>query len=845
MNGILGKTGISWLILLATLTAGVLFTGCPNDPEMKVPPPPPVNKAGLGTRISEAEQRMDGVLPSLDGADVPTFLQWVLPPVYAALENALENGIDVFNDPAATSRTIAAAVMDIVDALDNFHPASGTSAIDKEALFLLILEVDVRLDQVRISENGQDVPQNHQWVTQAMYDELLAARDTALDVFNDTTADQYMVNQALIDLGTAADSFTPVNGYQFVPPVFALAQAVPADEYAISTTTIELHFDAEVSAGAGNPGNGFTISRRRATLPVTSAVIDGAVITFSMGINIIYEDDVTISYNAAAGSLVSFHNNSFPIVSFTDQPVDNRILHDKDIWITKAEVLTGASNQIQISFSEPVRIDNAAAFTIKVNDQPPVRIGNFGNNSAPLLDMAMTTRTVSSPVPVGGGPFADTWTLTMSGAARHGEIIRLAVTEEFSAVEEIGYPIKPMQEFIVKNLVPRGGFSSTTAGFYQDGTAVGAVAATPAGTLYQRAIDWLITNANSQANGRTYTIVLGENQTYDTAAPARAGTFTQAQFSNNVTVSGGQVLMPSAGFTIVLASADSNEKVITVSGNGSAMVIRNGITLIIEQNVAFTHTSATGSLNNAALIDVRDGGRLILDGGEIRGNRRDGNGAAGVAMWVDDGWEQSNQHGQGYFIMNSGKVTNNTLTMTGRHVNAGGIALFCMAYFVMHDGEVSNNTLTNGSSGTPVYTHGGGITGFGSIQNAEGSASQNRANMHAFYMTGGSVTGNAFTGNSGANPLVSAGGIMLSGTLQKTGGVIADNTNTYNQGTRRTNVAVQFGTRNGNTGDHWYRNADAGENVMLFTQGIKPGHHNSNSLGQITKPVFAPDNWEN
>ncbi|MCL2043149.1 MAG: discoidin domain-containing protein [Treponema sp.] len=639
-------------------------------------------------------------------------------------------------------------------------------------------------------------------------------------------------------------------------PIFASAQTILANANDKFTYTVELVFNEAVSSA--NPANGFSINFAGNVRRIDSAAISGSTVTFTL-----HPDDpigqsgaLTISYSPTTGSIVSATTSqgADPIANAT---ITNNITNTDSPWITRASVT--AANVIQVTFSEPVRIDTTktGSFSVKVNNQPAVRVGQVSGNTAPILDRSMTTRTVSNATSA-GGVYSNTWNLTVSGNAGFGEILRLALTDETVASDRGGNPLRgTMQEFIVRNLVSKTETNPSTAGFYLNGTPVDGFTASANNLLYQEAIDWLVANAATNiptgTHGTTYTIVLGADQTF-----AGTESFSAAEFSVDTSSGNNVVRAPDRSFTIVLASAaGTGENVITVTGNGSALRIRNGITLIIEDNVAIEHENqglTSGIPNNAALIMVADGGKLILNGGEIRKNFRRGEGAAGVDLWSGDGAVENG--GEAYFIMNSGKVTGNNLDITSNHVCAAGIALFIKAFFVMHDGEVSNNaaTLTSGlTTTTDPYSHAGGIAGFANASNAAGQ--QGRSNMYGVYMTGGAIQNNAVSGTVGTRTTHSAGGIAMRGTLQKTGGRIQGNTQSVSangvkahqivmnrSNTNRQNNNALTLTQN----DHLWKNGDMDDDFLLFAEGVRAvGGANNNNGGSINIPSFVPNNWEN
>ena len=567
-------------------------------------------------------------------------------------------------------------------------------------------------------------------------------------------------------------------------------------------------------------------------------------------------------------------------------------------FIKSAEVLPADPSVIRVTFSTDVHIGDASMFNVKVNDKPAVRIGFFTGGSVPILDKASETRTVTA---ASSGKIYDTvWDLTISAPAKHGEIIRLSADNQSAYVnssEGHGIPAPvatpagqwPLSQFIVRNMVPRAGTTPAVAGFYRDGAVITSqLPAGAAGDLYQRAITWLTVPSN-RTDGAAYTIVLGADQNY-----ASANTFTAAQVPGPTTAANNEVSAATETFTIVLA-ADGVQRVITVTGTGpgngprgahgddttnfanqdaSALVLRNGVTLIIENNVVIQHENqglASGVLSKYPLIAVRDGGKLILDGGEIRGNyvtagtrgatnQRMNAGGVFVAPADDSVNNESTLGGQGFFIMNSGKVTGNTIQQNERGVSAGGIVLHRKAYFIMHGGEVSGNQFIFNSTATGIYQfYAGGIAGFGAP--ADNDSSNGGTNLSGIYMTGGEIKNNNISSmDSTQNVRITTGGVVLVGTLQKTGGTISGNTNnmpsTISTVGQYGQAVVNHTAAANKTEAHiFYRNADAGPDVLLFHEGIRTVLGDASSatsggrvFGAGFKPPFVPasqNGWEN
>ena len=890
----------------------------------KLPGTRPIDADDLLALISTVRDALTTIRQSAAGTDIPFTEKWITPENYAALETALAAAEAALADLASTQTDIDNALNALTAAYAaNYTPQDGTSTTDKTALTTKISAVQAAFAGILPSEagDGSDVSKREKWVTSAIYEAVQNALDAAVTTAEnaDATADE--VATVLANLTTAFTNFAPEPGLLPPKPTYKSAKTINTaeDDY---TYTVELTLDEPASlAPGGNAKNGFTITidntddetANGTAATITSAALaeDGETITFTLAEQylIIKASAVTIRYDEAAGSIVNAESAETAAKAFSDKPVENLVAPPIHPWIKTATISAGNASALDLVFSEPVRVD-ASKFVVKVNDKPAVRIGNYSDNNRPLLDLTKnaTNRTISSATNATSVTYHTNWTLTVSDAANYGEILRLAATALDAYVDRGGNGLpppaetpadqQPMSQFIIRNLVPRSGtlLFTSTAGFYKNGGAVDGFTSVNPGELYKDAITYLTTPTNV-TDGDVFTIMLGEDQTYP-----HAQTFTPTQAVNtNVTAPGSNaVSYPSKSFTIVLASVNG-EKKITVTGtnstagnsvNRAGLVIRNGITLIIGNNVAFEHENG-GDTNQTAsgfpLIIVADGGKLILDGGEIRKNyssvgtvpgtaANGGNfpNAAGVFLYPNDlDTNEAQNGGEAYFIINSGKITGNILKGNERGISAGGISMLRNSFFVMHDGEVSNNTLfhnTNNVEGVAM-NRAGGIAGFGAPQ--AGSVLKN-TNRCAIYITGGSVTGNRLdrettgsTGRLGA----SAGGIILSGTFQKTGGNISGNINALadglNSAGRPNGILVWSG--NGNVGNNiqntsrshtLQRDTNAGADVMLFTEGFRtesttitssdvPASHlgftakSSFVPSYGTAPAFSPNGWEN
>jgi hypothetical protein len=172
--------------------------------------------------------------------------------------------------------------------------------------------------------------------------------------------------------------------------------------------------------------------------------------------------------------------------------------------------------------------------------------------------------------------------------------------------------------------------------------------------------------------------------------------------------------------------------------------------------------------NNASLVEVSEGGELVLKSGAITGNTRigsDWDSGGGVKIW------------DGTFIMEGGTITGN-IVQGGNGVRGGGVAVGgAGGSFIMKGGTISGNTSNGGERGA----RGGGV--------AVGDGGS------IFTMEGGTISGNTVQGRAWA-----AGGgvgIIEGGSFTMKGGTISGNTaNSEQEGGKGGGVSVAHGNPN-------------------------------------------------
>ena len=538
---------------------------------------------------------------------------------------------------------------------------------------------------------------------------------------------------------------------------------------------IYLTFDRSVNALNYN-GFGITGSNTATLIKMISGSgTNTLVLTLNSAASESEIADVRLTYDMALGNMMDANNNvvlgfnrNIQFLNYTGMG-DNS---DKERpWLVSATINHETPSIVQVVFNKQVNIDRTR-FIVKVNNVPLWAASSGAKNGIPM-DNSAFVRTITSVAAVGGAP-SNTWNLTMSSPAQFGEILRLAtaVAEdgvmassisnaqhlEGAATDISGNKMLAVTQFIIRSLVQRtrGSFESTP-GLYRNGVYVPSVTDGSGGQMYQNAISHLSTAGNYFQNGEVVTLVLPGNQTLTTSTGR--DNFNSTHLPDNEARRANPPTL-----IITTPTGNTQEYFITVSGNGFGLIIRNALSLVLDENVVFTHSRNVTNLR--PLIAMMDGSKMILNGGALRNNLLtadgsfDNGGHRGGAVRVQGGSLGS------YLLINSGDISGNTViepasaTNTGLHGGAGGVTLMQYGVLVMHGGAITNNTYENLSSHSRPRA--------GGVSDGGGTSNQHHANS-AFFMTGGDIGGNTVTGSSTG---ASAGGVLTSGVFQKNGGTI-------------------------------------------------------------------------
>ncbi|GHV93449.1 hypothetical protein AGMMS50268_39520 [Spirochaetia bacterium] len=280
------------------------------------------------------------------------------------------------------------------------------------------------------------------------------------------------------------------------------------------------------------------------------------------------------------------------------------------------------------------------------------------------------------------------------------------------------------------------------------------------------ALDWISINAKSGGN---YTIALGRDE---------AITPTELSY-------GGKTL------TISLKSAGGEHTVSFDGANPSYSLfnVKSGVTFTLEDGVTLR-----GTQNGAdkSLVEVT-GGRFVMNGGAITGNKRNSNGSGGGGVYVASGALTMNGgtisgntvygisadgggvYVQGTFTMNGGSISENACI--GRNLggsgHGGGVCV--NGTFTMNNGTISGNTTGNGGTGGGVYVRGTFIMKDGVISGntTNGSGGGVSVDSGSFTMSGGTINGNTAKGQYAGGGGVYMG--LMSGKFTMSGGTISGN----------------------------------------------------------------------
>ncbi len=258
------------------------------------------------------------------------------------------------------------------------------------------------------------------------------------------------------------------------------------------------------------------------------------------------------------------------------------------------------------------------------------------------------------------------------------------------------------------------------------------------------------------------------------------------------------------------ATVNANDKIISGEGNIAG---RYGGGMIYGNNTVITINGGKISHNESRAVIAGGGihanGVIYMTGGEISYNRGLTNSAGGGGIALSSG----------ELYMTGGEISNNEANY------GGGIFVYSNSYLEISGGKIINNKAIRSES-------------LPSDSKPCGGAIHLNVNNPRMLMTGGEISGNeAYTG----------GAINFEkGTVTMTGGIISNNTATYQSGAIHTGANTTFtmtgGEISGNQAYQWGSVSAAGaDSVMNLSGGIITG----NKLTRATGTYGAIDGYPN
>ena len=307
----------------------------------------------------------------------------------------------------------------------------------------------------------------------------------------------------------------------------------------------------------------------------------------------------------------------------------------------------------------------------------------------------------------------DSGGLTLSGTAAAGNIVLNAI----SAALHSTLTVASGWSGPAFNLSLRGnsGDTSTAAGFWVnskvlDGT--GFSAALSAGRIVLG--DFISPNASAPISSPPYIINAAGELVYSNTSvtvqrgsgaltgfpdltAALAAIITEGEYT--VTISSDQSLAPvninTSGIKITLKSADTLEKRITLSSNGSLFSVNGfNVELILEKDITLVGRSTGGNgnaNNNNPVVTVQNAAVFtMLDGSMITGNTSNNSTSCGAAVYLTN---------SGVFRMKGGVITGNASTFVNGTASAaagtypaGGLYAVSNSAVYIEDGSITGNT---------------------------------------------------------------------------------------------------------------------------------------------------------
>ena len=202
----------------------------------------PPDKTSLTDKITEAQALLDqleALAESLDGTDIYTTSYWISSGDKWKLTVAIEDAQTIADSPNATAEEIQLALEALAEACNAANAAKkpGTKTVpepepvNKSALGAKMVEAEAFAEALQVAANGDNIPPNQDWVTDAEKAALLAAIAAAQAVAIDEDAAQDAVDSALAALTAACNEANSAKKKGTTPDKTALnAKIIEAEQ---------------------------------------------------------------------------------------------------------------------------------------------------------------------------------------------------------------------------------------------------------------------------------------------------------------------------------------------------------------------------------------------------------------------------------------------------------------------------------------------------------------------------------------------------------------------------------------------------------------------------------------
>lgn len=155
-----------------------------------------VDKSPLEQTLTEADEIQEDVSTSQDGKDLADGTKYVTPEEQQALEDAIEQAKQVFDNPEASQNDVDAAKEALSDAMDAYRDAIKTAEVDKSGLTSALNAAQQIQEGIEVSKDGKDLPDETDYVTPEVQKALEDKMKAAQDVLDDPKASQNDVDEA-------------------------------------------------------------------------------------------------------------------------------------------------------------------------------------------------------------------------------------------------------------------------------------------------------------------------------------------------------------------------------------------------------------------------------------------------------------------------------------------------------------------------------------------------------------------------------------------------------------------------------------------------------------------------